>query len=128
MVARLAPGAGAVARALDATRRFARAHRLPQTTADRLAVIVEEWVANIVEHGRPRAGSLIGFRMERARGAVRMTFTDAGIAFDPRSAQDKGPNLERGGGAGIALIRSWSEIEGYSRRSGRNRLALRSKS
>jgi serine/threonine-protein kinase RsbW len=128
VVARLRPGAGAVARALIATRRFAHAHHMSQPTADRLAVIVEEWVANIVEHGRPRAGSLIGLRLERALGGVRIAITDAGIAFDPRDAQDKGPNLERGGGAGIALIRSWAEIEAYSRRGGRNRLALRSKS
>jgi len=128
MVARLPSGADAVARALAATRRFARSNGLPQATADRLAVIVEEWVANVVEHGCPRAGSLIGLRLERAADSVRMTFTDAGIAFDPRAAEDTGPNLERGGGAGLALIRSWAEIEDYRRRGGRNRLALRSRS
>jgi serine/threonine-protein kinase RsbW len=128
VVARLAPDAGAVARALVATRRFARAHQLPADAADPLAVIVEEWVANIVEHGHSRAGALIGFRLERVGPGVRMTFTDAGIAFDLREAEDKGSNPDRGGGAGIALIRAWAEIEAYSRRGGRNRLTLRSRS
>lgn len=117
-----------MAAALAATRHFAEAQRLSPDAAARLAVIVEEWVANIVEHGRPRPGSLIGLRLESVGEGSRLTFTDAGIAFDPRAAQDRGPNLERGGGAGIALIRSWAEIESYRRRGGRNRLVLRSRS
>jgi anti-sigma regulatory factor (Ser/Thr protein kinase) len=120
--------AGAVAAALIVTRRFAEAQRLPADTADRLVVIVEEWLANIVEHGRPRPDSLIGLRLERAGDGVRATVTDAGIAFDPRAAEDMGPNLERGGGGGLALIQSWAEIESYRRRGGRNRLVLRSRS
>ena len=117
-----------MARALAVVRRFSRAEALPEDTADRLAVVVEEWIANIVEHGRPLAGSLIGFRLQMTGEGVRMVFTDAGIAFDPRTAVYAGPNLERGGGAGLALIRSWAEIEDYRRRGGRNRLVLRSRS
>jgi serine/threonine-protein kinase RsbW len=128
VVARLRPGAAAVARALAATRRFAEAQRLQADTADCLAVVVEEWVANIVEHGRPSEGSLIAIRLQWTGEGVRMTCTDAGVAFDPREAGDQGPNLERGGGAGIALIRAWAEIEDYRRSGGRNRLTLRSKS
>jgi anti-sigma regulatory factor (Ser/Thr protein kinase) len=129
MTARLAMGAGAVARAIAAWRRFAEAHALSADSADRLAVVVEEWTANIVEHGGAAAGSRIVLRLHRAGdGGVRLTFTDAGVAFDPRTASDEGPNLERGGGAGIALIRSWCEIESYRRRGGRNRLVLRSRS
>jgi serine/threonine-protein kinase RsbW len=96
--------------------------------ADQLAVIVEEWAANIVEHSRASPGSLIVLRLERVGDAARLTFTDAGVAFDPRTLEDAGPNLERGGGAGIALIRTWCEIETYERRRGRNRLVLRSRS
>jgi anti-sigma regulatory factor (Ser/Thr protein kinase) len=128
MTARLAVGARTVARAIAFTRAFARAAALPLESADRLVVIVEEWVANIVEHGRAPAGSLVVLRLERVGGRVRLGFSDAGVAFDLRSAEDTGPNLERGGGAGIALIRSWSEVESYERRAGRNRLVLRSRS
>ena len=124
---RLAPGPTAVSRALDAARAFAAAQGLDDP--DRLAVVVEEWVANIVEHGRTRADSVVTLTLERTvEGEVRLSFSDAGVAFDPRTAADDGPNLERGGGAGLALIRAWCEIESYSRRRGRNRLVLRSRS
>jgi serine/threonine-protein kinase RsbW len=128
MTARLAVGPGAVARAIAFTRAFAGTARLSPEGTDRLAVIVEEYVANIVEHGRAPAGSLMVLRLERAGQGVRLSVSDAGVAFDLRSAKDPGPNLERGGGAGIALIRGWSEIEDYRRRGGRNRLVLRSRS
>jgi serine/threonine-protein kinase RsbW len=128
MTVRLAVGAETVARALSAARAFARTADLAADASDRLAVVVEEWVANIVEHGRPAPGSLVVLRLARAGQGVRLDFSDAGAAFDPREAQDKGPNLERGGGAGLALIAAWCEVEGYRRLKGRNRLALRSRS
>ncbi len=117
-----------MARAIAAAGRFAAAAALSGESADRLAVIVEEWVANIVEHGGAPAGSLVVMRLARTGTGVRLTFSDAGVAFDPRTAEDRGPNLERGGGAGLALIRGWSEIEDYRRNGGRNRLVLRSRS
>jgi anti-sigma regulatory factor (Ser/Thr protein kinase) len=128
MTARLSVGAGTVAGAIGFARRFAAAAALSAESADRLAVIVEEWVANIVEHGRAPAGSRIVLRLERAAWGVRLSFSDAGLAFDLRAAKDQGPNPERGGGAGIALIRSWSDVEDYRRLKGRNRLVLRSRS
>jgi serine/threonine-protein kinase RsbW len=87
-----------------------------------------EWVANIVEHGGVAPGSLAVLRLERAEDGVRLSVSDGGVAFDPRKAEHMGPNLERGGGAGIALIRGWSEIEAYDRRGGRNRVVFRLKS
>jgi len=127
MTVRLAAGPQAVVRALEAAQAFAVAQKLADP--DRLAVVIEEWMANIVEHGRPRPDTRIVLRLEKlAGGAVRLSFSDAGVAFDPRTATDEGPNLERGGGAGIALIRAWCEIESYARRAGRNRLVLRSRS
>jgi serine/threonine-protein kinase RsbW len=124
----LAVGPETVARALRLARRFATAADLPEDGAHRLAVVVEEWVANIVEHGAARPGSRVIVRLEPAGEGVRVAFSDAGVAFDPRAAEDEGPNLERGGGAGLALIRGWSEIESYRRARGRNRLVLRSRS
>jgi anti-sigma regulatory factor (Ser/Thr protein kinase) len=117
-----------VARAVGLAHRFTQAAALPAESAHRLAVVVEEWVANIVEHGAARPGSLVVVTLERAGAGVRLDFSDAGVAFDPREAEDAGPNLHRGGGAGLALIRNWSEIESYARARGRNRLVLRSRS
>ena len=117
-----------MARAVSLAHRFAEAAALPAESAHRLAVVVEEWVANIVEHGAARPGSLVVLTLERAGAGVWVAFSDAGIAFDPREAADAGPNLHRGGGAGLALIRGWCEIESYRRARGRNRLVLRSRS
>lgn len=50
--------------------------------------------------------------------------SDAGRAFDPRTAAFDGPNAERGGGAGLVLIASLCRIAGYARRADRNRLVL----
>jgi anti-sigma regulatory factor (Ser/Thr protein kinase) len=113
-----------VARALGVARRFCEGAGVGPDCADRLAVIVEEWVVNIVEHGQPRPGSRIALSLVREPACVRLVVTDAGAFFDPRDAVFEGPNLERGGGAGLELIRHWSRITDYGRRAGRNRLVL----
>ena len=121
-------GPGAVTRLIASTWLFAMKARLSDDTADRLAIVVEEWAANIVEHSQAPLSSWIVLQLEQVGASVRLTVTDAGVAFDPRTFDDTGPNPERGGGAGLALIRAWSEIEDYRRRGGRNRLVLRSRS
>lgn len=105
-------------------RAFVGAAGLGRDPAERLAIIVEEWVANVVEHGAPPADSRIGLRLASDAGRVRITMTDAGHAFDPRAVAFDGPNLDRGGGAGLELMRAWSRVAAYGRRAGRNRLVL----
>ena len=128
MTVRVPMGPGAATRLIASAWLFATDARLADDTADRLAIVVEEWVTNIAEHSGAPPGSAIVLKLQQVGLGVRLTVTDAGVAFDPRTAEDKGPNLERGGGAGIALIRAWSEIEDYQRLSGRNRLVIRLKS
>jgi anti-sigma regulatory factor (Ser/Thr protein kinase) len=117
---RLPVGRETVARALAAARRFAGEGE----AADRLAIVVEEWVANVIEHGRPPKASRVVLGFARRSGALSLTVSDAGRAFDPRGAEDRGPNLARGGGAGIAIIRAWCRIEAWRRAGGRNRVTL----
>lgn len=124
LTARAQARRGAVARLIGVARAFAAEARLPPNAADSLALIVEEWAANVVEHSGAAPTSLIVLRLERMGGAVRIAFSDAGVAFDPRTVEERGLNLERGGGAGIAMIRFWSRIADYRRRGGRNRLML----
>jgi serine/threonine-protein kinase RsbW len=124
VIARLAAERGAVSCALEAARRFATGAGLERDAAERLAIIVEEWTANLVEHGALPAGRRIVLRLERLGDLIRLTVTDPGRPFDPRDAAFEGPNLERGGGAGLELIRAWSRIADYRRRAGRNRLVL----
>lgn len=122
--ARLAPDRGAIGRALAVARRFATAASLDDTAADRLAIVVEEWVSNVVEHGGAAAGSRIELELARDGALVRLSVSDAGAAFDPRTVEFEGPNTERGGGAGLALIAAWSRVADYRRRGGRNHLVL----
>lgn len=114
----------AVSRALVVTRTFVAVANLARDPAERLTIVVEEWVSNVVEHGTPPPGSRIALRLEHADDHVRLTVSDAGQVFDPRDARAEGPNLERGGGAGLELMRAWSRVAAYRRRRGRNRLVL----
>ncbi len=113
-----------MARALGVARRFCEEASVGADGADRLAIIVEEWVINVVEHGGLSPGSRIALRLTREAACVRLTVTDAGTFFDPRTVAFEGPNLERGGGAGLELIRHWSRIVDSARRARRNRLEL----
>ncbi|HET6971176.1 MAG TPA: ATP-binding protein, partial [Phenylobacterium sp.] len=75
-------------------------------------------------HGACAPGSRIELGLERDGGLVRLTASDAGVAFDPRTAHFEGPNPERGGGAGLALIAAWCRVAAYRRRGGRNHLVF----
>jgi serine/threonine-protein kinase RsbW len=92
--------------------------------AARLALVVEEWVANVVEHGGPQPGARVVLRFSLHDAAVCLSISDAGRPFDPRTAVFDTPNPDRGGGAGLALIASLCRVAGYTRRAGRNRLLL----
>lgn len=122
---RVAATPAGVIRAIAAVRAFAGGCALSDAATNRLALVVDEWLANAVEHGRPAPASRLVLRLDRDAACVRLVVTDAGAAFDPRAAVSDGPNLERGGGVGLELVRAWAEIEDYRRRRGRNRIALR---
>ena len=116
--------AAAVSRAIRLARDFADRRGLDTVVANHLAVVVEEWIANVVEHGGPQGGARIVLRLSLEGELVRVAVSDAGRPFDPRMAAFEQPNPERGGGAGLAMIVSLSRIAAYARRAGRNRLVL----
>jgi anti-sigma regulatory factor (Ser/Thr protein kinase) len=105
------------------SRAFAVRTGLESVAAGHLALLVEEWVANVVEHGGPQDARIV-LSLRLLAGVVRISVSDAGMAFDPRTAVFDMPNPDRGGGAGLALIASLCRIAGYTRRAGRNRLVL----
>ena len=123
-MARLPASRVAVMRGLNLTREFANSTALSPLAADHLALIVEEWLNNVTEHSGAPAGGRIALRLQHRPGLVRLTVTDAGKPFDPRNVSFEGPNLARGGGAGLALIQAWCRITDYRRVSGRNRLVF----
>ena len=113
-----------MALAVRLARSFADRAGLEAPAAGHLAMVVEEWVANVVEHGGPQDGARIVLRLRLNDAAIRVSISDAGQPFDPRAAVFDGPNPDRGGGAGLALIASLCRIAGYARHAGRNRLVL----
>lgn len=90
----------------------------------KLSIVVEELVLNIVEHGATPAWSAIDLTLSREAGGVAVTLCDKGKAFDPREAKIPDAVPERGGGAGLALVRAWAEVRSYDRVDGVNRLEL----
>ena len=123
-VARLPVSRIAVARGLILAREFANRTALSPLAADHLVLIVEEWLNNVTEHSGAPAGGRIVLLLQHRPGLVRLTATDAGKPFDPRTVPFEGPNLTRGGGAGLALIQAWCRITDYRRAGGRNRLVF----
>ncbi len=111
--------------ALELVRDFVARAQCGGDAEAKLSIIVEELVTNIVEHGAPPPDSNIAIELSAIGADIGLTLSDAGTFFDPRSA-DAPSEIppERGGGAGIALVLSWSNVINYSRIDGRNVLTL----
>jgi serine/threonine-protein kinase RsbW len=114
----------AVSHALAIAGAFVAAEGL--ACGDILAVIIEEVVCNLVEHGIGDSDDRIELALSRTNNdGVRLALSDGCIAFDPRDAAPVGEEPpERGGGSGLALVRAWARSLSYERRDGRNYLEL----
>lgn len=110
---------------VEATRDFTLERALETGHAARLAIIVEELVTNLVEHGGVTADGLIELALTEQAGAVEIALSDSGVAYDPRIDDPDAPIPDRGGGAGIDLIKAWAEIVDYRSHNGQNRLLLK---
>lgn len=110
-----------------------RQHDVPQAPAERLALCLNEVLANIIIHGGKTAlAAPIQLALEVARdqghGKAGVRVSDAGIAFDPRSVPARSPprTLEEAsmGGRGLVLIRRCCDWLDYRHEGGRNHLAF----
>lgn len=117
-------GPTAIEDAVAAAHRFARAAALDGAVTARLAIIVEELIANVIEHGEPGPGDLVELTLARLGGEVSLILEDRGQAFDPRLRQRPDALPERGGGAGLALVNAWTRILSYESAEAGNRLEL----
>lgn len=117
-------GAGAVHAATQAAHRFGADHDLAEADIARVAIVIEELVTNLFEHGGVGAG-IVEIGLSRADDAVTIVIVDPGAPFDPRTAEVPEAPLERGGGTGIGLVRAWADIVDYRSADGRNRIELR---
>ena len=110
--------------ASSAARRFGESQWLTQDELARLSIIVEELVANLYEHGGMTGDQQVGLAFLSEPGAIRITIRDPGTAFDPRTAQPARQRPERGGSAGIDIVRAWAVFLDYEATSDGNRLEL----
>lgn len=115
----------AVADAIGHARDFINRADCGADAEARLCIIVEELVANIVEHGHAPDMSEISLRIDAIGADIGLTLSDAGVPFDPRGIDRQAEfPPDRGGGAGIALVLGWASRVDYARIDGRNVLTL----
>lgn len=116
---------GAVRKALESARDFAGRVACGGDTEARLCIIVEELVANLIEHGNAPPESEIMLELAAIGSDIGLTLSDEAVPFDIRAAEIPA-NIppERGGGAGISLVLSWARVIDYVRVDGRNVLTL----
>lgn len=116
----------AMVAATGAVDSFAGAQNLDRIAARRLAIIVEEVVANLLEHAAHDRDIAFNLMLGPDQGGVIVTLEDDSDPFDPRTIPIADmPNAERGGGVGLALVAAWADIVSYGSEGGWNRLVLR---
>jgi serine/threonine-protein kinase RsbW len=118
--ARIPAGEGMIAQAVETAHLFAADASLTKGDAARLAVLVEELIANVCDHGGCESHDVVNLALSVGEEAIHIAIDDPGIAFDPTDFGPDAPIPERGGGAGIALVRAWASEFRYERRDGRN--------
>ena len=103
-------------------------HHLDRDTATWLAIVLEEVVLNVVNHGGSPPPSL-ELRFSCEVQALELTVDDDGVAFDPTAVPlDELPDDidERSiGGLGLRMIRGLMDEVVYARLADRNHLVLR---
>jgi anti-sigma regulatory factor (Ser/Thr protein kinase) len=115
-------GSDAVARAIEAARRFGEAQLLPENELARLCIVIEELVANLYDHGGLTGADKVELVLINEPGHIRVTLADPGAVFDLRSAPKERQPPDRGGGVGLDIVRAWAQIVGYEVTSDGNRL------
>jgi serine/threonine-protein kinase RsbW len=99
---------------------------LAPRVVNRLEVVLEELVTNIVRHSLGAA--TISIEAEPVDDTVRLTVGDDGAAFNPLEAPMPEPvsSLQNAvlGGQGILLIRRMSKVVRYDRIDGANRMSV----
>jgi anti-sigma regulatory factor (Ser/Thr protein kinase) len=120
---------GVLRPALVEVHEFAARILLDAAMTRRLAIVAEELLINLLEHGAELASGRdlnVSLRMDEAADGLALSLEDDGVPFDPRAVGPFDlPNPERGGGVGLALVKAFAQIEGYASKDGLNRLTLR---
>ncbi|MBY0339063.1 MAG: ATP-binding protein [Acetobacteraceae bacterium] len=116
--------------AQEALARFLEGHGVAPIVTQRVALVVEELVANLIHHARFE-GPPPPARLTAAFGTaeIRLRLEDAAAPFDPRERPDPAlppdPVRDFQGGLGLPLVRRMAELRSYGPApDGWNRLEL----
>ena len=105
-------------------RSFADSAGIDEADRSRLAVLVEELVTNLYDHGGLGVEDVFDIELSSTGTDINLVVIDPGQPFDPRVAGDGDAIPSRGGGAGLKLVRAWASHIDYRTADGRNRLAV----
>ena len=117
-------GAGAITQASAAARAFGEAQWLSEDETARLCIIIEELLVNLYDHGGVTGEDEVRLELESEADGLRVVIVDPGKPFDPRQALVRSDSPERGGGAGIDIVRAWAQLVSYEAAPKANRLEL----
>ena len=117
-------GPDAVHEATNAALSFATANKFGVDDRARLAIVVEELITNLYEHGGLTESDDFELELSANAGEARLVLTDSGTPSDPACAQQSSQIPARGGGSGLALIRAWATQLSYHSSVSGNRLEL----
>ena len=106
-------------------RHFAANAAMIDAEASRLAIVVEELVTNLYDHGGLDDEAIFTIELSLTVTDLSLVLVDPGKPFDPFSAKPSRPAPARGGGAGLNLVRTWADEMDYEHTAGLNRLRLR---
>lgn len=117
-------GDRAIVDAVAAAERFGRAQWLASDELARLCIVTEELVANLYDHGGVTGQDEIELSLLNDPAGIAMVIVDPGRPFDPRDMSRKVERTERGGAAGIDIVRAWAQFVSYDVTPEGNRLEL----
>ena len=117
-------GVIAIADAVAATEQFGKAQWLERDELARLCIIVEELVANLYDHGGVTAADEIELSFRNDPAGIAIVIVDPGHPFDPSDMSRTIERTERGGAAGIDIVRAWAQFVSYDVTEAGNRLEL----
>ena len=102
---------------------------VPDASASKIRLCLNEAVTNTISYGFPSGGAAeIGVDLDIGEDSATAELVDNGMAFNPLDLPEaaKISNLEtaRIGGFGVKLMRESSNTIAYERSGGRNRLTM----
>ncbi|WP_257550377.1 ATP-binding protein [Sphingopyxis sp. DBS4] len=111
---------------MDGAEAFLADNAIPDRTAARVLIALDEIVSNIFAHGVREGEPTVAVGLRIAEGRIAGEIVDDGIAFDPLAAPppDTGLSLEDRpiGGLGLHIVRETMDEIRYDRDHGQNRL------